>query len=62
MAACDSKKYFKKAAYDPENCSERPSREKEMLKQTFDAAFGTIFRISKCFQRSKQKLFIYFSP
>jgi hypothetical protein len=24
--------------------------------QNFDAAFGTTFRISKCFQRSKQKL------
>jgi hypothetical protein len=27
----------------------------------FDAAYGTIFRISKCFQRSKQKLHISFS-
>jgi hypothetical protein len=29
--------------------------------QKFDAAFGTIFRIDKCFQRSKQKLHINFS-
>ncbi len=29
-------------------------------KQEFDAAFETIFRISKFFQRSKQKLCIYF--
>jgi hypothetical protein len=26
-----------------------------------DAAFGTIFRISDCFQRSKHKLYFYFS-
>jgi hypothetical protein len=30
-------------------------------KQKFDAAFGTIFRIMKCFQKSKQKLHICFS-
>jgi hypothetical protein len=29
--------------------------------QKFYAAFGTIFRINKCFQRSKQKLHINFS-
>jgi hypothetical protein len=29
--------------------------------QKFDAAFGTTFRISKCFQRSKQKLHLDFS-
>jgi hypothetical protein len=29
--------------------------------QKFDAAFGTIFRINKCSQRSKQKLHINFS-
>jgi hypothetical protein len=29
--------------------------------QKFDAAFGTTFRISMCFQRSKQKLHIDFS-
>jgi hypothetical protein len=29
--------------------------------QKFDTAFGTTFRISKCFQRSKQKLHIDFS-
>jgi hypothetical protein len=29
--------------------------------QKFDAAFGTIFRISKSFQRSKQNLHINFS-
>ncbi len=28
--------------------------------QTFDVAFGTIFRIKKCFQRSKQKVNIHF--
>jgi hypothetical protein len=30
-------------------------------KQKFDAAFGTNFRIIKCFQRSKQKLHVDFS-
>jgi hypothetical protein len=29
--------------------------------QKFDAAVGIIFKISKCFQRSKQKLHINFS-
>jgi hypothetical protein len=29
--------------------------------QKFDAAFGTLFRISECFQRSKQKLHNNFS-
>jgi hypothetical protein len=29
--------------------------------QEFDAAFETIIRISKCFQRSKQKIHINFS-
>jgi hypothetical protein len=36
-------------------------RAKESQKQKFDAAFGTILRISKCFQKSKQKLHIIFS-
>jgi hypothetical protein len=34
---------------------------KGKLEQIFDAAFGTTFRISKCFQRSKQKLHTDFS-
>jgi hypothetical protein len=34
---------------------------KRKLKQKFDAAYGTIFRISECFQRSKQQLHINFS-
>ncbi len=34
---------------------------KGKLEQKFDAAYGTIFRISKCFQRSNQKLHINFS-
>jgi hypothetical protein len=25
-----------------------------------DAAFGTIFKVIKCFQKSKQKFYIYF--
>jgi hypothetical protein len=31
------------------------------LEQKFDAAYGQIFRISKCFQRSKQIILISFS-
>jgi hypothetical protein len=34
---------------------------KEKPEEKFDAAFGTIFRIRKCFQRSKQKLHIDFT-
>jgi hypothetical protein len=34
---------------------------KGKLEQKFDAAYGTIFRISKCFQRSNEKLHINFS-
>jgi hypothetical protein len=34
---------------------------KEKPEEKFDAAFGTIFRISKFYQRSKQKLHINFS-
>jgi hypothetical protein len=64
-------KVVPKPACDSENFSEsRPMYEhkkkltnesKEKPEQKFDAAFGTIFRISKCFQRSKQKLHIDFS-
>jgi hypothetical protein len=36
-------------------------QKKEKSGQKFDAAFGTIFRISKCFQRGKQKLHSNFS-
>ncbi len=32
-----------------------------MPEKKFDAAYGTIFTISKCFQRSKQNLHINFS-
>jgi hypothetical protein len=37
------------------------SENKGKPEQKFDAAFGTIFGIFKCFQRSKQKLRINFS-
>jgi hypothetical protein len=37
------------------------SESKEKPEHKFDAAFGTIFRISKCFQRIRQKLCINFS-
>ncbi len=35
-------------------------REKESKNRNSDATFQTIFRISKCFYRSKHKHFIYF--
>ncbi len=34
---------------------------KGKTKQKIDAAYGTFFRIGKCFQKSKQKLHIHFS-
>jgi hypothetical protein len=37
------------------------SESKGKPEQKFDAALGTIFRISNCFQRNKQKLHINFS-
>ncbi len=40
---------------------ESTNESKGQPEQKFDAAFETIFRISKYFQRSKQKLFINFS-
>jgi hypothetical protein len=38
----------------------RPKTAKESLNRNSDAACGTIFRISNCFQGSKQKLYNYF--
>jgi hypothetical protein len=37
-----------------------PNESEEKSEQKFDAALGTFFTISKCFQRSKQKLKYYF--
>jgi hypothetical protein len=56
-----SPKDVPKAACDSKNCSEsRPSEGKP--EQKFDAAFGSIFRISKCFLSKKQvKLLANFS-
>jgi hypothetical protein len=34
------------------------NKSKGKPEQKFDAAYGTIFRISECFQRSNQKLHI----
>jgi hypothetical protein len=53
-------KIVQKAGYEctPEKLTNESKRKPE---QKFDAAFGTTFRISKCFQRSKQKLHIDFS-
>jgi hypothetical protein len=36
----------------------QPMAEKKSWNRDFDSVFGTIFRISKCFQRSKQKLIL----
>jgi hypothetical protein len=57
-----------KAACDPEKCSESRPITLEKINQwvqrkaktKIDAAFGTIFEINQCCQRSKQKNFIYF--
>jgi hypothetical protein len=72
IAACDSK-ICPKTACDTENVSkaamnicmysvhwEKETNASEGKPEQTDAAFGKIFRISKCFQRSKQKLSIYF--
>ncbi len=40
---------------------ESTNESKGKPEQKFDAAFGTTFKISKCFQRSKQKLQLDFS-
>jgi hypothetical protein len=43
-------------------CTEKLTNEsKGKPEHKFDAAFGPIFRINECFQRSKQKLYINFS-
>ncbi len=72
LAACDSKSCLK-AGCDLENCSESrlwmyivhwrqsTNESKGKPEQKFDKAFETLFRICKCFQRSKQKLYIYLS-
>jgi hypothetical protein len=39
----------------------RPMKANGKPEQKFDAAYGTILRINKCFQRSKQKHHINFS-
>jgi hypothetical protein len=39
----------------------RPMRSQGKLEQKLEAAYGIIFGISKCFQRSKQKLYFDFS-
>ncbi len=57
-------KIVPKAACDPENCSSamnvhwrKSTNESEgKPEQKFDVAFGTVFKISKYFQRSKQKI------
>jgi hypothetical protein len=63
-------KVVPKPACDSENFSEsRPmyvhkkkltNESKEKPEQKFDAAFGTIFRISKCFQRSNKNFILIF--
>jgi hypothetical protein len=70
IAACVSKS-CSVTACDPENCSEswlyectlekKTNESKGNLEQKFDVPLETIFRISKCFPRSKQKLHIDFS-
>jgi hypothetical protein len=45
-----------KASYDMDTRENRPVTAKENRNRNFDAAFGKIFRISNCFQQSKQKI------
>jgi hypothetical protein len=54
-------KIVPKAGYDM-HIEENPSmREREGRNRNSGVPFTIIFRISKCFQRSKQKLYSYFS-
>jgi hypothetical protein len=50
-------KIVPKADFDLYSGENQPMTEKESLKRNYDASLRTIFRISKCFQRSKQKLY-----
>ncbi len=43
------------------NMKKLTNENKGKPEQKFDGAFVTIFSISKCFQRSKQKIYIRFS-
>ncbi len=57
--ACDPEMFRKPAMNVHRKKSTNESKGK--LEQKFHAAYGTIFRISKCFHRSNQKLHINFS-
>ncbi len=50
-----------KASYDIYTGENWPRTAKESWNWKYDAAFRTIFRVSNCFQRSKQRLNNYFS-
>jgi hypothetical protein len=52
---------FRKPALNGGHRKKFTNESKGQPKQKFNAAFGTTFRISKCFQRSKQKLHVDFS-
>ncbi len=69
IAACDLKvvrrppvilNLFQKPAMNV-HCQTLTNCSEGKLEQKLNAAFKTIFRNSKCFQRIKQKLYIYFS-
>jgi hypothetical protein len=48
------------AACDPENCFDRNSTNEQRKDQKkFEAAFGTIFKICKCVQRSRNFILIF---
>jgi hypothetical protein len=51
-------KIVPKAGY---HCKKSTNESKGKPEQKFDSAYGTIFRISKCFQRRNEKLHINFS-
>ncbi len=56
MNTCDNEKSAMNV-----NWKKSTNKSKEKPEQKFDAAFGTIIRINKCFQRNKYKLHINFS-
>jgi hypothetical protein len=57
---------FLVAAYDSKSCpnashdmytgKNQPTKEKESRNRNSDAAFGTVFKINKCFQKTSRKV------
>jgi hypothetical protein len=60
IAVCDPENYFVSRLL-PVHWKKRPIAEKQSWNKNIDAASGTTFKINKCFQRSKQRLYMYFA-